>query len=235
MSASRTFSFCSRDRADETLLRRIVYVQVHSPRDTFVIEVMDYNHNTKDRTLGQTDFSVSGLLAEGPDKRTKPWVSTGKVSKAEMLKSDNKRTVKGNIEFEAEFFPCTPLKKVSFTPPDEMPSQAKITEVDEDEDEDESGANEETIEPDGGDKAAVTSSPAASSASPPTSPGKPNGGAKDEEDEGVTIPREELLKTQTGVLAFQVISGNLSRKGARLEVLYVAASRFSACRDGLTH
>ncbi|BGO92542.1 hypothetical protein NBRC10512_000461 [Rhodotorula toruloides] len=197
----------------------IVYVQVHSPRDSFVIEVMDYNHNTKDRTLGQTEFSVSGILAEGPDKRNRPWIGTGKVSKTEMLKSDNKRTVKGNIEFEAEFFPCTPLKNVSFTPPDEMSSQAKITEVDEDE----SGANEETIEPEGDGKAAVSTPTTASFVSPPTSPSKPNasgsnGGAK-EEDEGVTVPREQLLRTQTGVLAFQVISGNLSRKGARLEVL----------------
>ncbi|BGP71461.1 Tricalbin-2 [Rhodotorula toruloides] len=197
----------------------IVYVQVHSPRDSFVIEVMDYNHNTKDRTLGQTEFSVSGILAEGPDKRNKPWVGTGKVSKTEMLKSDNKRTVKGNIEFEAEFFPCTPLKNVSFTPPDEMPSQARITEVDEDE----SGANEETIEPEGDDKAAVSTPTTASFASPPTSPSKPNGpgsnGGAKEEDEGLTIPRDQLLRTQTGVLAFQVISGSLSRKGARLEVL----------------
>ncbi|GEM08900.1 tricalbin [Rhodotorula toruloides] len=193
----------------------IVYVQVHSPRDTFVIEVMDYNHNTKDRTLGQTEFSVSGILAEGPDKRNKPWLSTGKVSKTEMLKSDNKRTVKGNIEFEAEFFPCTALKNVSFTSPDEMPSQAKITEVDEEE----SGAIEKTIEPLNGDNATVATANTAASADPSKPNGSGSNGGNKEEDEGITIPREQLLRTQTGVLAFQVISGNLSRKGARLEVL----------------
>jgi len=74
---------------------RIVYVEVHSTRDVFPIEVMDYQSNTKDRALGNILFPVAPLISEGPDKVTKPWIGTGKVSKNEQLKSDWKKPVKG--------------------------------------------------------------------------------------------------------------------------------------------
>lgn len=189
--------------------RRIVYVQVHSPRDKFTIEVMDYQHNSKDRSLGLTEFAVEGLVAEGPDAKTQPWVSTGKVAKNDPLKSNGKRTVKGNVEFEAEFFPCAHLKDVSFAPPE---ASAKITEI----------AEEKESSPNSSEQ----SSAAATAAETPANGGSatPSGSGEDKEDEkeneGVTIPREELLKTQTGVLAFQIISGNISKKGARVEVLF---------------
>ncbi|GAA5948387.1 hypothetical protein JCM10213_004407 [Rhodosporidiobolus nylandii] len=190
----------------------IVYVQVHSPRDVYVLEVMDYQHLTKDRSLGSVEFTAKGLLTEGPDKKTKPWVSTGKVEKKEMLKSEGGKKVKGSLEFEAEFFPCAHLKDISFTPPE---PQVKITELAEDE-EDSPLASSSSIanEP--------TTPTTASFASPPTSPTSaagPNGTKQDDED-GVSISREKLLKTQTGLLVFQVISGQLAKKGARLEVLF---------------
>ncbi|GAA6019595.1 hypothetical protein JCM10207_006938 [Rhodosporidiobolus poonsookiae] len=194
----------------------ILYVECHSPRDVFTIEVMDYQHLTKDRSLGATEFSVQGLLAEGPDKKTKPWVGTGKVSRTEMLKTDGRRTVKGNIEFEAEFFPCAHLKDISFTPPE----PSKITELSE-ADESPAASAADLPSPPGTATTAEFASPPASPIS--ETPGKVNGngnGKKDDEDEGITIPRDELLKTQTGLLAFQVISGQLAKKGARLEVLF---------------
>lgn len=225
----------------------IVYVQVHSPKDTFTIEVMDYQHMTKDRSLGLTDFSVEGLLTEGPDRKTKPWVGTGKVARNEALKTDGRRSIKGNIEFEAEFFPCAPLKNVSFAPPESVPGvSGKITEVDEDAESDDDGADEESIAP-------TVTTTTESFASPPTSPNKQptplDGGSsaatstkkssknKDKDSDGVSISREQLLKTQTGVLAFQVISGQLSKKGARLEVLFDDGywPAFSTERSRSTH
>ncbi|GAA5974459.1 hypothetical protein JCM11641_003227 [Rhodosporidiobolus odoratus] len=197
----------------------IIYVQVHSPRDVFVLEVMDYQHLTKDRSLGSTEFSVQGLLQEGPDKQVKPWIGTGKLQKKEMLRSDGKRSVKGSLEFDAEFFPCANLKNVSFTPPAESTTAlgggaGRITELAEEEGA-ESGSSERGLSP---APPITPTTTTASFASPPTSPMS----AKEpvQEEEGVTVPREELLKTQTGVLAFQVISGQLGKKGARLEVLF---------------
>ncbi|GAA5874962.1 hypothetical protein JCM1840_007163 [Sporobolomyces johnsonii] len=187
----------------------IVYVQVHSPRDEFVIEVMDYQHLTKDRSLGSTQFSIAGLVAEGPDKKTKPWVGTGKVARTDKLKSDAKRTVKGNIQFEAEFFPCVPLKNVSF----EKPQAAAITEEVE---LDEATDHESFASPPTSPVKSITSVNGTASANG-------NGEAREkekEEETGIDIPREQLLKTQTGVVSFQIVSGQLAKKGARLEVLF---------------
>ena len=81
----------------------IIYVAVHSPTDKFVLEAMDYQHQSKDRTLGTTELSAAGFLREGTDPIKMPWLGTGKKSLRESLRSDNKKTVKGAIEFEAEF------------------------------------------------------------------------------------------------------------------------------------
>jgi len=64
---------------------------------------MDYQSNTKDRSLGNILFPVAPLISEGPDKVTKPWIGTGKVSKNEQLKSDWKKPVKGKLILEGLF------------------------------------------------------------------------------------------------------------------------------------
>lgn len=74
---------------------RIVYVPVHSPKDKYIVEVMDYQHTTKDRSLGITDLSVAELLTEGTDKKLKPWLSTGNKAHKEPLKIDGKKAIKG--------------------------------------------------------------------------------------------------------------------------------------------
>ncbi|GAA5871970.1 hypothetical protein JCM16303_000930 [Sporobolomyces ruberrimus] len=219
----------------------IVYVEVHSTRDVFPIEVMDYQSSSKDRSLGNVLFPIAPLVAEGPDKVTKPWVSTGKVSKIESLHSDWKKPVKGNIEFEAEFFPCANLKDVSFKIPD--PAANRIKE----EKDDNGGSIAETASIDGTftslsnsptGTAQLPSAPTTNSSATNTAPGTPqvNNGTngvksadlarsgsvlgKDKVREGISMTRQELLRSQTGVLAFQIISGHIPKKGSRLEVLF---------------
>lgn len=64
---------------------------------------MDYQSSSKDRSLGNVLFPVAPLIAEGPDKVTKPWVSTGKVVKKEGLHSDWKKPVKGKKDLAPAF------------------------------------------------------------------------------------------------------------------------------------
>ncbi|KAM0786716.1 hypothetical protein ACM66B_002158 [Microbotryomycetes sp. NB124-2] len=156
----------------------IVYIQVHSKKDTFTVEVMDYQHMSKDRSLGVTELAVADLLQEGPDKTTKPWISTGKHSRKESLRIDGRKTVKGQIEYDVEFFPCAHLKNVRFDAPEteSIPEEADVAEL---------GQKQER-----------------------------------EGEAGIEMSREALMKTDTGVLAFQLRSGQLSKKGARLEVLF---------------
>lgn len=208
-----------------------VYLQVHSPKDLFVLEVMDYQHNSKDRSLGIADFLVTNLIAEGTDKVHKPWVGTGKITKTERLKSDGRKTVKGDLEYEAEFFPCVHLNEVSFTPADQVKTVNKS--IAEESSEGSTPATQSVENLSGtvgaGDTTPKTSSfvslpgtpkSTADSAAASVQTGT-NGTTKTQESAaGVSMTREELLKTQTGVLAFQVISGQLAKKGARLEVLF---------------
>ncbi|KDE05686.1 hypothetical protein MVLG_03920 [Microbotryum lychnidis-dioicae p1A1 Lamole] len=176
----------------------IVYVQVHSKKDTFVIECMDYQHLTKDRSLGVTELNVSDLLTEGHDDQVnKPWVSTGKHSRKDGLRIDGKKTVKGSVEYDVEFFPCAHLKNVSFKDPEPDVIEEEVETLTNEAEAETSN----TLKRNGSISGKSTST-------------------KAEDDTGIVIPREELLKTQTGVLAFQIISGQLSRKGARLEVLF---------------
>jgi hypothetical protein len=171
---------------------RIVYIQVHSKKDTFVVEVMDYQHMTKDRSLGVTDLAVSDLLAEGPDKKNKPWVSTGKQVLKAPLKTDGKSSIKGSIEYEVEFcmsrrrcchlrecrahlsrvvVPCAHLKNVSF----HEPTPDVIAEDDE-------SSLEGSVNP------GVNGSGPGSTEKPAVK--------EDNPDEGITIPRAELIKTR---------------------------------------
>ncbi|KAK4049600.1 Tricalbin-2 [Microbotryomycetes sp. JL201] len=175
----------------------IVYIQVHSKKDVFVVEVMDYQHLSKDRSLGVTELTVADLLQEGSDKTVHPWISTGKHLRKESLRIDGRKAVKGLIEYEVEFceqesfadlqirlltffaVPCAPLKNVRFDTPesDSIPENIAVS--------------------------------------------NGNGEQQDKEPEiGIEISRDALMKTDTGVLAFQLRSGQLSKKGARLEVLF---------------
>ncbi|KAK4700199.1 hypothetical protein P7C70_g6053, partial [Phenoliferia sp. Uapishka_3] len=161
-----------------------VYVEIHSIKDAYTLEVMDYQHNGKDRSLGVTDFKVNDLLTEGTDKKLKPWLSTGKKVRREALKIDRKKTVKGSVDFEVEFFPCAHLKNVSFT----EPVSNAIEEEEEDEEEVQPAAN--------GANGANGVNGVNGTAGSPTSSTKPK---KLEEDpnEGIVIPREELMKTHS--------------------------------------
>ncbi|GAA5844845.1 hypothetical protein JCM11251_007345 [Rhodosporidiobolus azoricus] len=201
----------------------IHYVAVHSPRDVYTIDVLDYERSAKHRPLGSTEINARTLVAEGPDKKTKPWIGTGVVEKKELLKSHNGKSVKGTIEYSAEFFPCAHLKDISFTPPEQQ--AIKLTELDESS----SGSSSSSSSEDAGGAGAATPTTASFGSSPPNGPPalptavngkikeKENGAGENEDT--VSIPREELLRSQTGLLVFQIIGGQLARKGARIEVL----------------
>lgn len=134
---------------------------------------------------------MTDLLTEGTDKKLKPWLSTGKKVRRESLKTDGKKTVKGarpvplfasesrltlytgSIDFEVEFFPCAHLKNISFT----EPVSDAITEADEDEE--------------------LEGSPATNGTGSPVSTSAESKKAKEvDPNEGIVIPREELIKTR---------------------------------------
>ncbi|KAF7721951.1 hypothetical protein EC973_003912 [Apophysomyces ossiformis] len=87
------------------------YVPVHSIREDLVLEVMDWNAKTKDRSLGYTVLRMKELIRqrvgdqeENPDKWFEPLGV--KVDRWAPLKSVDRRSpTKGELRYTAEFFP----------------------------------------------------------------------------------------------------------------------------------
>lgn len=86
---------------------------VHSLKETLFLECMDYQHVTKDRSLGYTELRVNDL-AVGVDSEEYPYKSTGKKAEAAHLKLD-KGIFKGQLHYEAEFVPALALKDFKFS------------------------------------------------------------------------------------------------------------------------
>jgi hypothetical protein len=86
---------------------------VHSLKETLFLECMDYQHVTKDRTLGYAELRVNELAVEA-DSDEYAYKSTGKKADAAHLKLD-KGIFKGQLHYEAEFVPAFVLKDFKFS------------------------------------------------------------------------------------------------------------------------
>ncbi|KAJ7693677.1 C2 domain-containing protein [Mycena rosella] len=198
----------------------IIYIPVHTLRETMFLECMDYQHMTRDRSLGSVELRVSDLARECTD-RMYPFESTGKKTAADPIRLDKGGAYKGQLHYTAEFVPALALEGVKFDAPTNEIQRAAEGQED----------------PDGSDVRSSKSSSSSSSASDnvaatPTivepkavSPTKATGETTpevaekpEEEPAGVKMGVDELLTHQSGVIVFNVLSGNLAKK-ARLEVL----------------
>ena len=74
---------------------------------------MDYQHLTKDRTLGYAELRVDELAVE-TDSEEYPYNSTGKKVEAAHLKLE-KGIFKGQLHYEAEFVPALVLRDFKFS------------------------------------------------------------------------------------------------------------------------
>ena len=74
---------------------------------------MDYQHLTKDRSLGYTELHLNELAAEA-DSEEYPYKSTGRKVEAADFKFE-KGIFKGQLHYEAEFIPTLALKDFKFS------------------------------------------------------------------------------------------------------------------------
>lgn len=85
---------------------------------------MDYQHLTKDRSLGSVEIHVNEFAVSTSDKRT-PYASNGVHARSDGIRIDGKNTVKGQLHFDVEFCPAVNLKGgVSFHSKDAGPLAA---------------------------------------------------------------------------------------------------------------
>ncbi|KAI0308025.1 tricalbin [Multifurca ochricompacta] len=96
---------------------QIIYTPVHSLRETLLLEVMDYQHLTKDRSLGTVELKVSELAQEKMKGSGDPHYaveSTGKKDKSEPIRLDRENEYKGHLHYLAEFLPAFALQGLTF-------------------------------------------------------------------------------------------------------------------------
>ncbi|KAH9081855.1 tricalbin [Lactarius deliciosus] len=101
---------------------QIIYTPIHSLKETLLLEVMDYQNLTRDRSLGIVELKVSELAREADDPRFS-FESTGKVEKSEPIRLDQGNQYKGQLHYVAEFLPAFALQGLRFEGgPDELRS-----------------------------------------------------------------------------------------------------------------
>ncbi|CAA7258740.1 unnamed protein product [Cyclocybe aegerita] len=216
---------------------QIIYIPVHSLRENMLLECMDYQHLTRDRSLGFTELHVTDLAAESDDPR---YPTNPKDVKQSPTRS-------GTLHYTAEFIPALDLKNVKF---DSHGNQVKqLTERQQHSDDEglvtdgESSSSDEDIPKDVTIKGkrhskhhhqkvqstdttetthtAASAGSSGSKGSPvsdsPMSVTPPNG-TNGTAEHGIEMSNEELLTHQSGIIVFHVISGQLPKK-ARVEVL----------------
>ena len=106
---------------------QIIYTPVHSLKETLLLEVMDYQHLTKDRSLGTVELKVGELGQETKDvgRPRFSFESTGKAEKDEPIRLDQGQ-YKGQLHYVAEFLPAFALQGLKFDAgPNELHSAGK--------------------------------------------------------------------------------------------------------------
>ncbi|KAI9309463.1 C2 domain-containing protein [Cunninghamella echinulata] len=103
-----------------------IYVPVHSSKENMVIEVMDWNARTNDKSLGVTNLNMVDLIRQhvgnqsvDPDR----WyeASGAPIERHAQLRSVDRRVAKGELHYRAEFLPILSLpiqRKPTPTTPD---------------------------------------------------------------------------------------------------------------------
>ncbi|KAF5384758.1 hypothetical protein D9757_006278 [Collybiopsis confluens] len=213
---------------------QIIYIPVHSLKETLLLECMDYQHLTKDRSLGSVELHVEELAAEHNDIEF-PYKSTGVKDATDPIRLDKGGGYKGTLHFKAEFVPALKLKGgVQF---DDVGVSALTKGATSTKDSSDAGSfksagsnksdeNGQEV-PDGvtfsesHTKDAKLTDTSATTETSENGAANGNGnsnGESREEERGVEMRKEELLAQQSGVIVVNVVSGALNKK-ARVELL----------------
>ncbi|KAF8971456.1 C2 domain-containing protein [Flammula alnicola] len=84
---------------------QIIYIPVHTLKETLLLECMDYQNLTRDRSLGSVELHVSELAVESPEDPHYPFQSKGIKTATDSIHLDKGGGVKGTLHYTAEFIP----------------------------------------------------------------------------------------------------------------------------------
>ncbi|CEI96539.1 hypothetical protein RMCBS344292_10698 [Rhizopus microsporus] len=103
------------DYFDDTLCpvwNQVLYVPVHSKREDLVLEVMDYNDNTKDKSLGLTDLLLEDIMKEIKTEDGQViYEALEPVTRNVELMTVERTKGRGTLRYSASFFPTLALAK----------------------------------------------------------------------------------------------------------------------------
>lgn len=212
---------------------QIIYIPVRSLRESMFMEVMDYQHLTKDRSLGSVELHVSDIARESLADPQHRYESTGVKEVAEPIQIDD-GSYKGQLHYSAEFVSALNLKHVPFDAGENEIQKAahKVQRNDSNGISTRSSSTSEEerhVTVDRPITEAGTHSPPHQTNSSESVQTDGNGAVnageeasspteKDSAKEGIELSKEELFKHQSGIIIFNVIGGRLQKK-ARLDVL----------------
>ncbi|KAJ7785918.1 C2 domain-containing protein [Mycena metata] len=196
----------------------IIYIPVHSLKETMLLECMDYQHMTRDRSLGMVELHVADLARESTD-RVYPFESTGKKTGADPIRLEKGNAYKGQLHYTAEFIPTIALEGVKFDAAEnELQRVANAEDQDGQDVHQHSSSSSSSSGKDDVPSVPTIVEPTHEAAVAPKTGEAKEGASPVEPEGGVKMSQDELLTHQSGVIVFNVLSGKLAKK-ARLEVL----------------
>lgn len=191
---------------------QVLYAPVHTTAEVVRLEVLDYQTNTPDRTLGFCDIPVSELAEDNMEDKVYPFRTKGRRSLRERLKQAN-GTFKGLVDFDVEFLPAMHIEGANFIEQNKRFAAQEKERTGKDVEKnvvsplDTPDARAET-------GAAVMAGQAISQNEGPD--------AQDDDDmmDGVRLSPSEIISSPSGILVFNMIDGHFTKKNVQLEVVF---------------
>lgn len=89
-----------------------LYVPIHSMREDLLLEVMDWNDVQKDKFLGMCELLIKDIVAEKKDENDQVvYEALPAIKRTAELISHERKTGRGQLNYEASFFPTLALAK----------------------------------------------------------------------------------------------------------------------------
>src|SRR5579859_3592980 len=209
----------------------VLYIPVHHVKEQYVLEVMDHQSHSNDRSLGYTQVDAGQLVHQ--NEAGEYLENADRNVRIEPLRNDKKES-KGFLHYTVSFYPCLNVAD----PEDEEEEQKKKPKVEENP----NNASKASLNPEDALKSSpkltapaveqpsdtslyrANSTRSASSAESVEKGHRPTGSvgslAEKKEPPKVHLSPEELLSYGSGVVIFKIIEGELAHKDCFLEVLF---------------
>lgn len=222
-----------------------LYATVHSLKDRILVEVMDYENSGTPRSLGSVEIQPKDFASE-TGNWDHPFRGTGRQTHKDKLHL-GRGAYKGEISFVVEFLPAENVMVSDFTGVGNEAANKAGDVFDEPEAEDDveadagakkamthasvalgeegkpemaghtNGLTRKTSKLGNGNTNGIDADRASIKT---VETAKTNDTVDEARAHGKQMSVEELLKSQSGILAFNLLEGNIAKKNARLEVLF---------------